>query len=59
MKKDYFDCRNPSSQKDMLSENEYQKILSALKDLLSSSCDYAQERLVKLLDGKTKVWEGT
>ena len=31
----------------MLSENEYQKILSALKDLLSSSCDYAQERLVK------------
>lgn len=39
----------------MLSENDYQRIFSSLKELLSSSCDYAQERLVKLLDGKTKV----
>ncbi len=39
----------------MLSENEYQRLFSALKELLSSSCDYSQERLVKLLDGKTKV----
>ena len=38
----------------MLNENEYQRIFNSLKELLSSSCDYAKERLVKLLDGKTK-----
>ena len=49
-----FPFRNRNSQKDMLNENEYQRIFNSLKELLSSSCDYAQERLVKLLDGKTK-----
>jgi ElaB/YqjD/DUF883 family membrane-anchored ribosome-binding protein len=49
-----FPFRNRNSQKDMLNENEYQRIFNSLKELLSSSCDYAKERLVKLLDGKTK-----
>jgi hypothetical protein len=49
-----FPFRNRNSQKDMLNENEFQRIFNSLKELLPSSCDYAQERLVKLLDGKTK-----
>ena len=31
------------------------KLTLNLKDLLANSCDYAQERLVSLLEGKFKV----
>lgn len=41
--------------KQVISEEECLKIHSNVKELLAESCNLAQERIVKLLDGKNKV----
>jgi hypothetical protein len=44
-----------NSNKELLTKENHLKLTLNLKDLLANSCDYAQERLVSLLEGKFKV----
>ncbi len=42
------------SQRELLTKDKHQKLTTSLRELLCGSCDYAQERLVNLLEGKFK-----
>ena len=42
------------TKRELLTKEKHQKLVTSLKDLLHNSCDYAQERLVNLLEGKFK-----